>query len=145
MQVRAKKVDPRARLPEYKTKGASGADIFALLDRMISVPPLGACQIRTGLAFEIPEGYELQIRTRSGLASKLGIVVLNSPGTVDADYRGEVSVLISNLGDNIVRIQHGDRIAQCVLQKVERCEWEVTDSLSETERGDKGFGSTGTK
>ncbi len=130
-------------LPVYATAGSSGVDIRAHLEQAITIKPSERMLVPTGIFLEIPLGYEIQIRPRSGLAIKQGITCLNTPGTIDADYRGEVKVILINLSSEEQTIQPGDRIAQMVLQKVERIEWEATDTLDETERGTGGFGSTG--
>ena len=129
--------------PEYATTGASGMDIRAAIDEQVVLQPMERALLPTGLFVSIPEGYEIQIRPRSGLAIKQGITCLNTPGTIDADYRGEIKVILINLSAEEQIIQPGDRIAQMVLQKVERIEWQVTDSLDDTARGTGGFGSTG--
>jgi dUTP pyrophosphatase len=141
--VRALKKDPAARLPEYATGGAAGADLRARLSSPVSVPPLGRARIPTGLVLEIPAGYEGQVRPRSGLAVRHGITVLNSPGTIDSDYRGELSVIIINLGDEEFTVKDGDRVAQLVVVPVCRAPFAEADELSETGRGAGGFGSTG--
>jgi dUTP pyrophosphatase len=141
--VRVFKKDPAACLPEYATGGAAGADLRARLSSPVSVPPLGRARIPTGLVLEIPEGYEGQVRPRSGLAFKHGVTVLNSPGTIDSDYRGEVSVIIINLGNEDFTVKDGDRIAQLIIAPVCRAPFAEADGLSETDRGAGGFGSTG--
>lgn len=130
-------------LPEYATSGASGMDIRAFLDTTIVLKPMERVLVPTGLFAEIPEGYEIQVRPRSGLAIKQGITCLNTPGTIDADYRGEIKVILINLSGEEQNIQPGDRIAQLVLQKVEKINWKPVDGISETERGAGGFGHTG--
>lgn len=130
-------------IPEYKTSGAAGADICALLDAPLTIPAGKFAMVPTGLFFEIPEGYEVQIRPRSGLAAKNGVTVLNTPGTIDSDYRGEIKVILINLGAADFTINSGDRIAQMVVAPVTQVAFSITDSLSETERGAGGFGSTG--
>ena len=130
-------------LPDYATSGSSGVDIRAYISGPVSLKPFERALVPTGLFIEIPAGYEIQIRPRSGLAIKQGITCLNTPGTIDADYRGEIKVILINLSAEEQIIQPGDRIAQMVLQKVERMEWQVTDVLADTERGSGGFGSTG--
>jgi dUTP pyrophosphatase len=132
-------------LPMYETSASAGLDLRAAISETIVMQPLERKLIKTGLFLEIPEGYEAQVRPRSGLALKQGITVLNSPGTIDADYRGEIGVILINLGSESVEIQTGDRIAQLVFARVEQAEWQLSDSLSETERGTGGFGSTGKK
>lgn len=130
-------------LPAYATPGAAGLDLLAAVDQPVELPPGGRVLVPTGLAIELPEGYEAQIRPRSGLALRHGITVLNAPGTVDSDYRGEVSVLLVNLGDQPVRLTRGERIAQLVVAPVTRIAWREQPSLSETARGAGGYGSTG--
>ena len=130
-------------IPEYKTAGAAGADLCALLDAPLTIPAGKFAMVPTGLFFEIPQGYEVQVRPRSGLAAKNGITVLNTPGTIDSDYRGEIKVILINLGNADFTINSGDRIAQMIIAPVIQAKFEITDSLSETERGTGGFGSTG--
>ena len=130
-------------IPEYKTAGAAGADICALLEAPLTIPSGGYAMVPTGLFFEIPEGYEIQVRPRSGLAAKNGVTVLNTPGTIDSDYRGEVKVILINFGAADFTINSGDRIAQMVIAPVTQAVFTVTDSLSATQRGEGGFGSTG--
>lgn len=132
-------------LPEYATEHAAGLDLKANLTEAIVLKPLQRQLIPTGLFFELPVGYEAQIRPRSGLAFKHGITVLNSPGTIDADYRGEIKVLLVNLSDTDFTIQDGERIAQMVVAKHERVEWYVVNKLEASDRGAGGFGSTGKK
>lgn len=134
---------PGAVIPVYKTEGAAGADVCALLDSPVTIEPGKFAMIPTGLFFEIPQGYEIQVRPRSGLAAKNGVTVLNTPGTIDSDYRGELKVILINLGASDFLINSGDRIAQIILSPVTIAEFNITDSLSDTQRGDKGFGSTG--
>jgi dUTP pyrophosphatase len=131
-------------LPTYETIGSAGLDIRAFIEESITLKPLERKLIKTGLFLEIPLGYECQVRPRSGLALKKGITVLNSPGTIDADYRGEVGVILINLSQETVVIESGERIAQLIFAKVEQAEWNEVETLSETERGEGGFGSTGT-
>lgn len=130
-------------LPSYETIGAAGMDIRANLSEAISLKPLERKLIKTGLFLEIPVGFEVQVRPRSGLALKNGITVLNTPGTIDADYRGEVGVILVNLSSEEFTINPGDRIAQIVFAAVTQAKLEVTTVLSETNRGEGGFGSTG--
>ena len=132
-----------AKLPLYKTSGAAGADICALLEKPLVIESGKSVMIPTGLFFEIPEGYEVQIRPRSGLAAKNGVTVLNTPGTIDSDYRGEINVILINLGDKPFTVNNGDRIAQMLVAPVIQAEFSVVTSLDETERGAGGFGSTG--
>ena len=130
-------------LPKYESSQAAGLDIRADIDHPIIISPMKRCLIPTNLYTSIPIGYEVQIRPRSGLALKKGIMVLNTPGTIDADYRGNWGVILMNLGDEDFIVNPGDRIAQAILNKVEQIEWEEVESLDETERGQGGFNSTG--
>lgn len=132
-------------LPRYATEFSAGMDVRAAVDAPVTLAPLGRAVIPTGLYLEIPAGYEVQVRPRSGLAAKKGITVLNAPGTIDADYRGEVGVILVNLSDQPFTVERGERVAQLVLAKFENAEWEETDSLEESARGEGGFGSTGVK
>lgn len=132
-------------LPQYSTQFSAGMDVRANLSEPITLEPLQRCMVPTGLFLEIPAGYEVQVRPRSGLAAKKGITVLNAPGTIDADYRGEVCVILVNLSSEPFVIEHGERVAQLVLAKHEIIEWSETDELAGSERGTGGFGSTGTK
>ena len=130
-------------LPQYATKGSSGMDIRASLDIPVTLQPLERTLIPTGLFVEVPDGYEIQIRPRSGLAIKQGITCLNSPGTIDSDYRGEIKIILINLSSEEQVINEGDRIAQMIIQKTERAEFEQVEFLNETERATGGFGHTG--
>ena len=132
-------------LPRYATPLSAGMDVRANIDEAVVLRPLERAMIPTGLSIELPEGYEMQIRPRSGLAAKHGITVLNSPGTIDADYRGEIRVILVNLSNEEFRIEAGERIAQMVVARHEQVEWELTEELGESERGAGGFGSTGKK
>ena len=132
-------------LPQYATEFAAGLDVRANNDEPIILAPLGRAMVPTGLFLEIPSGYEVQVRPRSGLAAKKGVTVLNAPGTIDADYRGEVCVILVNLSDAEFVVEKGERIAQLVLARHETIEWEETDALAASGRGEGGFGSTGTK
>ena len=132
-------------LPEYATIGASGMDVRANIDNPMVLQPSERVLVPTGLSVEIPLGYEIQVRPRSGLAIKQGITCLNTPGTIDADYRGEIKVILINLSKEPQTIQPGDRIAQLVLQKVEQIKWVPVSELADSERGAGGFGSTGSK
>lgn len=132
-------------LPEYATEFSAGMDVRAANFEPVVLKPLQRAMIPTGLYLEIPAGFEVQVRPRSGLAAKKGITVLNAPGTIDADYRGEVCVILVNLSNDNFVIERGERIAQLVLAKHEKIEWEQTDSLESSARGEGGFGSTGTK
>ena len=133
----------RFALPEYQTPLSAGLDIRANLDESVTLQPLERAMIPTGLFVELPEGCEMQIRPRSGLAAKHGITVLNSPGTIDADYRGEIKVILVNLSNEPFTIEAGVRIAQMIVARYEQIEWEAAEELSSTERGAGGFGSTG--
>lgn len=130
-------------LPAYATEGAAGMDLLAALAAPLTLPPGGRALIPTGLVIALPEGHELQIRPRSGLALRHGIVLANSPGTIDEDYRGELAVIVLNAGEAAFTVEHGMRIAQAVLAPILRAEWDETDALGDTARGDGGFGSTG--
>lgn len=132
-------------LPAYATPLSAGMDLRANLESPITLQPLERCLVPTGLYMALPEGYEAQVRPRSGLAIKKGITVLNSPGTIDADYRGEVCVILVNLSQEPFVIEDGERIAQMVIARHEQLEWEAVDVLSETERGTGGFGHSGVK
>ena len=130
-------------LPEYKTKMSAGMDIRANLSEIVVLQPLERQLIPTGLFIELPEGYEAQVRPRSGLALKEGLGLLNSPGTIDADYRGEIGIIVINLSNSPITITDGERICQMVINKVEQAEWVEVEDLVETERGNGGFGHTG--
>ena len=130
-------------LPNYETIASAGMDLRANIDESITLKPLERAIVKTGLFIALPVGSEAQVRPRSGLAAKKGITVLNSPGTVDADYRGEIGVILVNLSNDDFVINDGERIAQLVIAKHERAEWDVVEELSETDRGAGGFGSTG--
>lgn len=130
-------------LPAYATALSAGMDLRANIDGPITLKPLGRCLVPTGIYLALPAGYEGQVRPRSGLATKHGITVINAPGTVDADYRGELRVSLVNLSDKDFIIEDGERIAQLVVARHETVEWEVAESLDETARGDGGWGSTG--
>jgi dUTP pyrophosphatase len=130
-------------IPSYETQGSAGMDLRANIDASITLKPLERTIVKTGLFIALPIGTEAQVRPRSGLAAKKGITVLNSPGTVDADYRGEIGVILVNISNEDFVINDGERIAQLVIAKHERAEWEEVTVLSETERGEGGFGSTG--
>ena len=132
-------------LPAYATEFSAGMDVRASIEAPVVLKPLERAMVPTGLYLEIPAGYEVQVRPRSGLAAKKGITVLNAPGTIDADYRGEVRVILVNLSSEDFTIENGERIAQLVLAKHEVIEWEETDELAASDRGAGGFGSTGTK
>lgn len=132
-------------LPEYATAQSAGLDLRANLDAPITLHPLGRALIPTGLFIALPGGCEAQVRPRSGLAFKQGITVLNAPGTIDADYRGEIGVLLVNLSNDVVSIEDGERVAQLVIARYEQAEWTEVNELSSTQRGAGGFGSTGKK
>ena len=132
-------------LPSYETIASAGLDVRANIEESIELKPLQRTLVKTGLFMEIPAGFECQVRPRSGLALKKGISVLNAPGTIDADYRGEVGVILINLSDEVFTIENGERIAQLVFAKVEQAEWKDVQILTETNRGEGGFGSTGIK
>ncbi|MBC8766960.1 dUTP diphosphatase [Arenibacter sp. BSSL-BM3] len=132
-------------LPSYETLASAGMDLRANLTESVVLQPMERTIVKTGLFLELPIGFEAQVRPRSGLAAKKGITVLNAPGTVDADYRGEVGVILINLSNEAFTIENGERIAQLVIAKHERAEWIEVEELSETSRGEGGFGSTGVK
>lgn len=132
-------------LPSYESIGSAGLDLRAFIPESILLKPLERAIIKTGLFIELPVGYEAQVRPRSGLAAKKGITVLNSPGTIDADYRGEIGVILVNLSSEDFTIENGERIAQMVIAKHERAKWQEVSQLGTTERGTGGFGSTGVK
>ncbi len=132
-------------LPHYETIASAGMDLRANLTESVILQPLERTIIKTGLFIELPIGFEAQVRPRSGLAAKKGITVLNAPGTVDADYRGEIGVILVNLSNEAFTIENGERVAQLVIAKHERAEWIEVEELSSTERGEGGFGSTGVK
>ena len=132
-------------LPEYATAQSAGVDLRANLESPITLSPLERCLVPTGLFISLPAGVEAQVRPRSGLALKKGITVLNSPGTIDADYRGEICVILGNLSQDSFVINDGERIAQMVIARHEQAEWETVDVLDETERGAGGFGHSGVK
>lgn len=147
--VEIKLLHPDAKLPQYATDGAAGMDLCAWISwnalgcAHFTLQPSDRVLISTGIAISLPPGYEAQIRPRSGLAVNHGLTVLNSPGTIDSDYRGEIKVLLINLGRDTATIRHGDRIAQLVVAPVARVGWQLVDDLATTRRGDGGFGSTG--
>ena len=143
VKVLIKKLDPNVKLPEYKTSGASGVDLIAFIKEPINLEPKTSVLIPTGLSVAFPEDYEIQIRPRSGLAAKNNISVLNTPGTIDSDYRGEIKVIIYNHGNENFSINNGDRIAQMILAPVVKMELEEINDLPKSIRGKGGFGSTG--
>jgi len=135
---------PAGRLPSYQSAGAAGADLHAHLDADLVIPPGGRAVVTTGLSVELPAGCEGQVRPRSGLAAAHGVTVLNAPGTIDSDYRGEIRVILVNLGAEDFRVRHGDRIAQLVIAPVVRADFRRVTGVGDTERGSGGLGSTGT-
>lgn len=144
MNVGIKRLKPNAVLPEYQTQGAAAVDIHACLDATYTIQPGERAMIPTGLALEVPHGYEMQIRARSGLSIKNGVTLVNGVGTIDEDFRGELNILVINLGTEPFVVEPDMRIAQGLVAKVERIIWQEVDALSQTERGEGGFGSTGT-
>lgn len=132
-------------VPSYETLASAGMDLRANLEEAITLKPLERAIVKTGLFIELPVGIEAQVRPRSGLAAKKGITVLNAPGTIDADYRGEIGVILVNLSNDNFQVENGERIAQLIIAKHERASWEEVSTLSETKRGEGGFGSTGVK
>jgi len=143
VKILIKKLNPDVQLPTYKTPGASGMDLMAFIDNPIKLAPNSSCLVPTGLSVAFSEDYEIQIRPRSGLAAKSSITVLNTPGTIDSDYRGEIKIILFNHGNEEFTINNKDRVAQMVLMPVIKMELEVTDNLPNTIRGEGGFGSTG--
>ena len=143
IKVLVKKINPSVKLPSYKTSGASGMDLMACLDKPIDLKPKESCLIPTGLSVAFPKEYEIQIRPRSGLAAKNNISVLNTPGTIDSDYRGELKIILYNHGDKNFKINNNDRIAQMILTPILKMDLEETNELPNSVRGDGGFGSTG--
>jgi len=143
VKVLIKKIDPDVEMPSYKTAGASGLDLMAFIDQPIKLLPKSSCLVPTGLSVAFSEEYEIQIRPRSGLAAKNNISVLNTPGTIDSDYRGEIKIILFNHGSKEFVINNKDRIAQMVLVPVHKMDLEEAESLPNTLRGKKGFGSTG--
>ena len=142
-KVLIKKLDPTVKLPVYKTDGSSGMDLMALIKKPITLKPNSSCLVPTGLAIAFSSDFEIQIRPRSGLAAKNSITVLNTPGTIDSDYRGEIKIILFNHGNKDFLINNKDRIAQMILTPVIKMDLEETDDLPETIRGEGGFGSTG--
>ena len=143
VKVLIKKLNPEAKLPSYKTSGSSGMDLMALIDDTLTIKPNQSVLVPTGLSIAIPDDTEVQIRPRSGLAAKSNISVLNTPGTIDSDYRGELKIILINHGKEDFLINNGDRIAQMILMPVLKIEFEEVEDLPETIRGSGGFGSTG--
>lgn len=145
MKIDIVRLNAKATLPQYQTSGAAAMDIHACLDQSIILQPMERKMIPTGFSMAIPKGYEAQIRARSGLSIKHGIAMVNGVGTIDSDYRGEVGVLVINLGQEAFEIEHGMRIAQMVVAKYESITWSEVEQLDETVRGSGGYGSTGSK
>ena len=143
VKILVKKLDSRVKLPSYKTIGSSGMDLMALTDKPITILPKKSYLVPTGISVAIPKNYEIQIRPRSGLAAKNNISVLNTPGTIDSDYRGEIKIILFNHGSDEFLINNGDRIAQIVLMPIHKIDFEEVDNLPDTVRGEGGFGSTG--
>ena len=143
VKVLIKKLDPAVEIPNYKTKGASGMDLMAFIKQPIKLAPKSSCLIPTGLSVAFSEEYEIQIRPRSGLAAKSSISVLNTPGTIDSDYRGEIKIILFNHGNKDFIVNNNDRVAQMVLMPILKMELEEVDQLPESIRGSGGFGSTG--
>ncbi len=143
VKVLIKKLSPSVEIPTYKTAGASGIDLMAFIEKPIKLAPKSSCLVPTGLSVAFSEEYEIQIRPRSGLAAKNNISVLNTPGTIDSDYRGEIKVILFNNGNSEFIINNNDRIAQMILMPVNKMEFEVVENLPNTLRGKGGFGSTG--
>ena len=142
-KVLIKKLDPEVLLPKYKTSGASGMDLMAFINNPITLAPNSSCLVPTGLSVAFSDEYELQIRPRSGLAAKNNITVLNTPGTIDSDYRGEIKIILFNHGKEVFEIKNKDRVAQMILTPTIKMELEEVESLPDTLRGEDGFGSTG--
>ena len=143
VKVLIKKLDQEAEIPSYKTKGASGMDLMAFIDQPIKLTPKSSCLVPTGLSVAFSKDYEIQIRPRSGLAAKNNISVLNTPGTIDSDYRGEIKIILFNHGNKNFIINNKDRVAQMILIPVHKMDLEEVDNLPDTLRGEGGFGSTG--
>ena len=143
VRVLIKRLSPSVQLPSYKTNGASGMDLMAFIEQPIELEPGKSCLVPTGLSVAFPEKYEIQIRPRSGLAAKNNITVLNTPGTIDSDYRGELKIILFNHGNENFLINNSDRIAQMILTPIIKMELQETDELPDTVRGEGGFGSTG--
>ena len=143
VKVLIKKLNPSVQLPSYKTNGASGMDLMAYIDKSINLEPGQSCLVSTGLSVAFPKEYEIQIRPRSGLAAKNNVSVLNTPGTIDSDYRGEIKIILFNHGSENFTINKNDRVAQMVLTPIVKMDLEETTELPESIRGEGGFGSTG--
>ena len=145
VEVKITRCRSEARLPRYMTEQAAGMDLYAVLDGDVVLPPGRRVMVPTGIAIALPSGYEAQVRPRSGLAAKHGVTLVNSPGTIDADYRGEISVIIINHGETDFIINDGERIAQMIVAPVSRCRWNLVENLAVSERGSGGFGHTGVR
>ena len=145
MKVLIRKLSEKSIIPEYKTLGSSGFDISACIDEDVILASQSVTMVKTGISLELPEGFEAQVRSRSGLALKNGVFVLNSPGTIDNDYRGELCVILANFSTEPFIIEHGMRIAQVIIAKYEQFPIEIVENLTATQRGTGGFGSTGLK
>ena len=143
VKVLIKKLNPAVEIPTYKSSGASGMDLMAFIEKPIKLPPNSSCLVLTGISVAFSSEYEIQIRPRSGLAAKNNISVLNTPGTIDSDYRGEIKIILFNHGNNEFTINNKDRVAQMILMPVHKMELEEVESLPDTLRGKGGFGSTG--
>ena len=143
VKILIKKLDKKVEIPSYKTKGASGMDLMAFINKPINLTPKASCLVPTGLSVAFSKDYEIQIRPRSGLAAKNNISVLNTPGTIDSDYRGEIKIILFNHGDKNFIINNKDRVAQMILTPVHKMDLEEVDNLPDTLRGEGGFGSTG--
>ena len=141
--VRISRLRPEARLPRYMTAAAAGMDLYVALDEDVVLAAGKQVMVPTGIGIALPLGFEAQVRPRSGLAAKYGVTLVNTPGTIDADYRGEISVILINHGSEDFVIKDGERIAQMIIAPVSRCQWQLVDELDETERGGGGFGHTG--
>lgn len=147
MKVKIKRINEKYNdlpLPTYASEGSAGMDIYAAIDEDMVLSAGGICLVPTSLAIALEQGYECQVRSRSGLALKFGVFALNSPGTIDSDYRGEIKVILANFSKNDFVIHRGDRIAQLVIARYEHIKWQLIDNLDNTQRGERGFGSTGT-
>ncbi len=141
--VKISRLRPEARLPCYMTAAAAGMDLYVTLDEEVILAAGKQVMVPTGIAIALPPGFEAQVRPRSGLAAKYGVTLVNTPGTIDADYRGEISVILINHGSEDFVIKDGERIAQMIVAPVSRCQWNLVDKLDETDRGSGGFGHTG--
>ena len=145
VEVKITRCRSGAQLPQYMTAAAAGMDLYVKLENDVNLPAGERVMVPTGIAIALPEGYEAQVRPRSGLAAKFGVTLLNTPGTIDADYRGEISVILINHGSEDFIIKDGERVAQMIIAPVSRCQLQLVDNLDETERGSGGFGHTGVK